>query len=203
MRPEARSLIVRELEFLPEEYLRARFQRRIGFIRSWLLLAIGLAMALYSMQMGTWVRDARAELRALQGTGTAVKGDVEKVRRLREEARTYSNRIEVAEALRPRVSVTDVLADLVSALPEAVCVERLEVLWLPNDLAEPATVHLEGMARNEEQVTLAVARLDASPCFGRTILVESRLAAELPAAGRTFALETQILRGEREQGESP
>jgi hypothetical protein len=194
---------VRELEFLPEEYLRARFQRRIGFIRSWLLLAIGLAMVLYSMQMGTWVRDARAELQALQGTGTAVKGDVEKVRRLREEARTYSERIEAAEAVRPRVTVTEVLADLVTALPEAVCVERLEVLWPSRDLAEPATVRLEGMAGGEEQVTLAVARLDASPRFGRTILVESRLADETSAGGRTFALETQIVGGEGEQGASP
>ncbi|MFO8015436.1 MAG: PilN domain-containing protein [Phycisphaerae bacterium] len=194
---------MRELEFLPEEYLRARFQRRIGFIRSWLLLAIGLAMVLYSMQMGTWVRDARAELRALQGTGTAVKGDVEKVRRLREEARTYSERIEVAEALQPRTTVTAVLADLVAALPEAVCVERLEVLWPADDTAEPATVRLEGAAGSEKQVTLAVARLDASPRFGRTILVESRLAEEAPAGGRTFALETRVIGVDAEQGESP
>ena len=68
-----------ELEFLPEDYLRARFQRRIGFVRSWLLLAIGLAMVLWSFQMGAWVRNARAELAALRGAGSAVDAEVKKV----------------------------------------------------------------------------------------------------------------------------
>ena len=119
---------MRELEFLPEDYLRARFQRRIGFIRSWLLLAIGLAMVLYSLQMGTWVREARAELEALQGTGSAVEADVEKVRRLREEARTYNERIARTEALRPRTTVTAVLADLVAAPAAGGCYGRRAVL---------------------------------------------------------------------------
>jgi Tfp pilus assembly protein PilN len=192
---------VRELEFLPDDYLRARFQRRIGFIRSWLLLAIGLAMVLYSLQMGTWVRDARAELQALQGTGTAVKGDVEKVCRLREEARTYSERIEVAEALAPETTVTAVLADLVAALPEAVRVERLEVHWPAREAADRATVRLEGTAAGEQQVTQAVAHLDASPRFGRTLLVESRLAEGAPAGGRAFALETRVATVVEGQGE--
>ncbi len=192
---------MRELEFLPDDYLRARLRRRIGFIRSWLLLAIGLAMVLYSLQMGTWVRDARAELQALQGTGTAVKGDVEKVRRLREEARTYSERIEVAERLRPRTTTTAVLADVVAALPDSVRVERLEVCWASRDAAEPAVVHLDGTAAGERQVTQAVARLDASSRFGETILAESRLAGTAAAGGRTFALETRILGDDAKRGE--
>jgi len=192
---------VRELEFLPEDYLRARFQRRIGFIRSWLLLAIGLAMVLYSLQMGTWVRDARAELQALQGTGSAVEADVEKVRRLREEARTYNERIARTEALRPRTTVTAVLADLVAALPEAVRLENLEVVWPEQDAARPPTVWLEGVARDEQQVTQAVARLDASPRFGQTILVESRVAEEARSDGRTFTLEARVVGHDARRGE--
>ena len=94
-----------ELEFLPEDYLRARFQRRIGFIRSWLLLAIGMAMALWSLQMGAWVRDARAELAAVRGAGSAVDADVEKVRSLRTEARAYNQRLRLLRRLRPRIAV--------------------------------------------------------------------------------------------------
>ena len=194
---------MRELEFLPEDYLRARFQRRIGFIRSWLLLAIGLAMVLYSLQMGTWVRDARAELQALQGTGHVVEGDVEKVRRLREEARGYSERIEVAEALRPRTTVTEVLADLVAALPEAAQVQRVEIQWPPMDADEPATVHLDGRAASERQVTEAVASLDASPRFGGTILAESRLVDGTAGSGRVFALKTHVLQADARQGDQP
>jgi len=188
---------VRELEFLPEDYLRARFQRRIGFIRSWLLLAIGLAMVLYSLQMGTWVRDAQAELRALQGTGAAVEADVEKVRRLRDEARIYNERIALAEALRPRAPVTAVLADLVDALPESVRLERLEVLWPARGKADLPAVRLEGVAPGQEAVTRAVAGLDASPRFGQTILVESRLADGTAAGGRTFALEAHLLKAKQ------
>ena len=192
---------MRELEFLPDDYLRARLRRRIGFIRSWLLLAIGLAMVLYSLQMGTWVRDARAELRALQGTGTVVEGDVAKVRRLRLEARAYSDRIDVADRLRPRTTTTAVLADLVAALPDGVRLQRLEVRWAAGDAAEPAVVHLDGMAAGEQQVTQAVARLDASSRFGRTILAESRLADTAAAGGRTFALETRVVGADAEPGE--
>lgn len=192
---------MRELEFLPEDYLRARFQRRIGFIRSWLLLAIGLAMVLYSFQMGTWVRDARAELQTLQGTRTAVEPDLRKIRRLREEARTYNERIALTEALRPCTSVTAVLADLVAALPEGVCLEGLEVLWPPRHAGRPVTVRLKGVARSEREVTQAVARLDASPRFSRTILVESRLADEMASDGRTFALESRVVGRDAKQGE--
>jgi len=192
---------VRELEFLPEDYLRARFQRRIGFIRSWLLLAIGLAMVLYSLQMGTWVRDARAELQALQGTGTAVEADVEKVSRLREEAKTYNERIARFEMLRPRASVTALLADVVGSLPDGVCLEHLEVVW-PTQAAEGApTVRLEGKARGEREVTRAVARLDVSPRFDQTILVESRLADETGSAIRTFGLEAIVVEQDGRQGE--
>lgn len=194
---------MRELEFLPEDYLRARFQRRIGFIRSWLLLAIGLAMVLYSLQMGTWVRDARAQLQALQGTGHIVQGDVEKVQRLREEAQMYSERIEVAQALRPRTTVTEVLAELVGALPEAVQVQRLEICWPPKDTDETATVHLDGRAESERQVTEAVARLDAAPRFAGTILAESRLADGTAGGGRVFALKTHVLQTDAKQGNQP
>jgi len=192
---------VRELEFLPEDYLRARYRRRIGFIRSWLLLAVGLAMVLYSFQMGTWVRDARAELRALQGTGSAVEADVRKVRCLREEARMYNERIALAEALRPRASVTAVLADLVAALPGAVRLERLQVRWPARGADHPPVVRMEGLAPGEQEVTRTLAGLDASPRFGQTILVESRLGEGPAASGRTFALEARLLSLETKQGE--
>ena len=99
-----------ELEFLPEDYLRARFQRRIGFIRSWLLLAIGMAMVLWSLQVGAWVRDARAELAAVRGAGSAVDADVKKVRSLRAEARSHNKRLELLRSLRPGIAVAEVLA---------------------------------------------------------------------------------------------
>ena len=105
---------MRELEFLPEDYIRARYQRRIGFIRSWLLLALGLAMALWSLQVGVWVRDAKAELEALQGTNSAVDPDVEKVRSLRAEAASYSRRIELLQAMRPQITATEVMTSLAS-----------------------------------------------------------------------------------------
>ena len=186
---------MRELEFLPEEYLRARFQRRIGFVRSWLLLAIGLAMVLYSFQMGTWVRDARAELVALRGSGTAVAAEIDKVRMLRAEARGYNDRLERLEALRPAVTVTDILADVVSAVPDAAVLECLDVTApYPAD-GTFLTVRVRGTAESEAGVTAVVAGLDALPRFTGTVLVESKLLDDAPAGRRAFAIEAKVLAG--------
>ncbi|MBL7139414.1 MAG: PilN domain-containing protein [Planctomycetes bacterium] len=184
---------MRELEFLPEEYLRARFQRRIGFVRSWLLLAIGLAMVLYSFQMGTWVRDAQAELVALRGSGAAVAPDVAKVRMLRAEARVYNERLERLDALRPALAVTNILADVVQAVPDAVVLECLDVSTSPAECGESLTVRVQGLARSEEGVTAMVAGLDALPRFTQTILVESRLVDETPDGRRAFAIEAEVV----------
>jgi len=184
---------VRELEFLPDEYLRARFQRRIGFVRSWLLLAIGLAMVLYSLQMGTWVRDAQAELVALRGSGAAVAADVDKVRMLQAEARGYNERLECLRALRPTVTVTDILADVVSAVPETVVLEWLDVAESPSAGGAGLTVCLRGTAKSEAGVTDMVAGLDALPRFTGTVLVESKLLDDAPTGRRAFAVETRVL----------
>lgn len=183
---------MRELEFLPEDYLRARFQRRIGFIRSWLLLAIGLAMVLYSFQMGGWVRESRAELQSLRGTGSAVEPDVEKVRQLREEARGYNHRIAYSQHLQPRILATDVLADVVTALPRAVALTGLDVQYPEAVCASTATLRLEGSAPSERAVAQAVADLDALPRFNRTILVESKLASDADRE-RTFTIEVDVV----------
>ncbi len=192
---------MRELEFLPEDYLRARFQRRIGFIRSWLLLAIGLAMGLYSFQMGTWVRDARAELQALRGSGSAVEADVEKVRRLRREAQAYTDRLGRTEALRPRITVASVLAQVAEALPEAVFLETLDVVWPLGEGRGAARIRLEGLAEVEEGVTRTVAALDALPRFTRTMLVESKPATDGPDGARTFAIEASLAPDTPSQGD--
>jgi len=55
--------------------------------------------------MGVWVRDARAELQSLRGAGSAVDGDVQKVRRLRAEARHFYRRLELLRTLRPQTTV--------------------------------------------------------------------------------------------------
>jgi len=188
---------VRELEFLPEDYLRARFQRRIGFIRSWLLLAIGLVMVLYSFQMGMWVRESRAELQALRGTGSAVEPDVKKVRQLREEARGYNHRITYSQRLQPGILMSDVLADIVASLPEAVVLTELDVQSPADTCAATATLRLEGMAEGEQDVTRTVAGLDDLPRFSRTLLVESKLAAGATGGSRTFVIEANIMSNDR------
>jgi len=183
---------VHELEFLPQDYLKARFQRRIGFIRSWLLLALGLAMVLWSLQVGVWVRDAKAELQALRGTGSAVDPDVEKVRMLRAEGAAYSQRAQLAEALRPRVGIADALAALADLLPDGAALEDVCLDHPETAGPDRATVRLGGAATSEAVVTQTMAALEASACFERSVLVESRpLGPEEPAL-RQFIIETTL-----------
>ena len=165
---------MRELEFLPEDYIRARFQRRIGFLRSWLLLALGLAMGLWSLQMGFWVRDARAELTALRGAGSAVDADVEKVRVLRAETQTYNRRLDLLRTLRPPVAATEVLAAVAARVPEGMTLTALSLEYPQDRDRRPPTVRLSGLARAETVVTQALGDLEAAPQFGQAVLVESR-----------------------------
>jgi len=164
---------MRELEFLPPEYLRARFHRRVRFIRSWLLLAMGLAMVLWSLQMGYWVRDAQAELAALTGTGTAVDLDVAKVRRLQAETRVYSRRIEALRSLRPQVTAAELMATLADLLPEGVVADDMTVDQSSQSPPERARIRLSGIAVTEAMVTQLLAALEASPAFDRPVLIES------------------------------
>jgi len=183
---------VRELEFLPEEYLRARFQRRIGFLRSWLLLAIGLTMVLYSLQMGTWVRGARAELRALRGTAVAIEPDVRKVRDLQTEASGYRRRLERLQALAPRIWPSAVLAEVVGLLPRGVVLEAVELVTETTSPGSQADLVVAGVARSQADVTETLAALEASPRFREAVLVETR-GVEEPEGGRVFRLRVRVL----------
>ena len=190
---------MRELEFLPEDHIRARFQRRIGFIRSWLLLALGLAMVLWSLQMGVWVRDARAELEALQGADSAVEADVTKVRMLRAETRSYTRRLEFLQSLAPRITAAETIAAVADLLPEGVTLD--EARMDRSDKAGPdrGTLRLAGQAPSETVVTAALAAIDSPPApgrrvvFSRATLVESRPQAREDSPRRSFVIEVDVL----------
>ncbi len=181
---------MRELEFLPADYLQARYQRRIGFIRSWLLVAMGLAMVLWSLQMGAWVRDAKAELESLRGTDTAVEADVEKVHLLRTETRTYDERIELVRTLRPQITVTQVLAALADVLPEGVSLDDATLDDEGQAPHEWVRVRLSGLAPSESVVSQTLSALDASPAFGRPVLLESKT-AQPGEPSRWFVIEVR------------
>jgi Tfp pilus assembly protein PilN len=183
---------VRELEFLPEEYLRARLQRRIGFIRSWLLLALGMAMVLWSLQMDVWVRDAKGELEALRGTDSAVEADVEKVRLLRAEAWSYTRRVELLRTLRPQQTATDVVAALADLVPEGLVLDDVRFERSGKAGSDRMVLRLAGTAPSETAVTGTLAALEASPAFEGAVLVESKPAAREGAGRRLFVVEVNV-----------
>lgn len=184
---------MRELEFLPEDYIRQRYQRRIGFIRSWLLLAMGMAMILWSLQMGVWVRDARAELEALQGTDSAVEADVEKVRMLRAEAQFYTRRIELLQTLRKQASATEVVAAVADLLPEGVVLEDVSLDFSDKTDRDGPAVRLAGVAPSETVVTRMLGLLEESPAFERAALVESKPLARDAPDRRAFVIEADVV----------
>jgi Tfp pilus assembly protein PilN len=183
---------VRELEFLPEDYLRARFQRQVRFIRSWLLLAMGLAMVLWSLQVGVWVRQAQAELLTLHGAGSAVDGDVEKVRMLRAEAQIYNRRLDVLQAVKPRVTPTMVLGALADRLPEKVVLEDVTMECEEDAAGDVTLVRMRGVAPSEAAVTETLAALEKSAPFVRAVLVESRGRGEADGTRRAFVVEVGV-----------
>jgi len=180
---------VRELEFLPEDYIRAHFRRRIGFIRSWLLLALGLAMVLWSLQMGAWVREAQAELLALQNAGAAVEGDVSKVRLLRAEAKAYDRRLSLVQTLRAQTNFTDVLVDLAAVLPDSVVLEDMTMGYAGTGAGKGPVLCLRGAAATETTVTQMLSALEHSKKFERPVLVESKPYSREDAERRSFVLE--------------
>ena len=184
---------MRELEFLPASYLRARFQRRIGFLRSWLLLALGLAMVLWSFQVGAWVRDARAELEALRGGESAVDGDVAKVRMLRAEAQTYNRRLQLVRTLKSPIVVTGVLGVLTEVLPDGVLLEEVCLEHAENAPGDRALVRIRGAAPKETAVTEMLGSLEAAPPFGHAVLVESKPYGREEPERRAFVIEADVV----------
>jgi len=178
---------VRELEFLPEDYIRARYHRRIGFIRSWLLLALGLAMVLWSLQMSQWVQDARAELQALRGTGYAAGMEVEKVEKLQAEQRTYEQRLSVLQRFGPTGSVATVLVALADLVPDEVVLEEASLNASETAPRSPA-LRVAGWAPSEVLVTRTLGALEASPSLKGALLVESKPGANGNADCRYFVI---------------
>lgn len=174
---------MREMEFLPQDYLRARFHRRVGFIRSWLLLAMGLAMVLWSLQVGMWVNDARAELQALRGTGYSVGMEVQKVERLQAEQRAYEEQLGVLKRLEPVGSVVGLTALLGDLVPAEITLD--EVVLSVNDAKGGHALRVSGRSPSEVLVMRLLGALEASPAFERAALEESK-----PGAGesREFVL---------------
>ena len=178
---------MRELEFLPEDYIRARYHRRIGFIRSWLLLALGLAMVLWSLQMSQWVQDARAELQALRGTGYAAGVEVEKVEKLQAEQRTYERRLSVLQRFGPTGSVATVLVVLADLVPDEVVLEEASLNASETAPRSPA-LRVAGWAPSEVLVTRTLGALEASPSLKGALLVESKPGANGNADCRYFVI---------------
>ena len=183
---------MRELEFLPQDYIRARFQRRIGFIRSWLLLAVGLAMVLWSLQMGASVRDAKAELEALQNTDTAVDADVEKVRTLRSEAQSYEQRIELLRSLRPQITASDMMVAMTDLLPTGVVLDEVNLDHPERTGRDEAHVRLSGWAPSETAVTETLRAMEASTVFQR-VLAESKRVGGQDLGRRSFVVEADVV----------
>jgi Tfp pilus assembly protein PilN len=183
---------VRELEFLPTDYLRARFQRQVRFIRSWLLLAMGMAMILWSLQVGAWVRGAQAELLALHGADSAVEADVVKVTRLRAEAEAYNRRMDVLQAIKPRITPTSVLIALADRLPDGVMLEDMNMDYPENVQPDRATLRMRGVAASESAVTETLAALETSAPFGQAVLVESRPRGAGDTVRRSFIIEVSV-----------
>jgi hypothetical protein len=181
---------VQELEFLPDDYLRARFDRRLGFIRSWLLLVLGLAMVLWSLQMGTWVRNAQAELLALQGTGNAMEADVEKAQMLKAEAVAHNRRLAALEGLAPRTSAAWILGELADVLPDEVLVQDARIT--SEGKGGSAQLRLGGWAATEEAVGRTVGALESSAAFTKAFLVESKGPSGGERGGRHFVVEATI-----------
>ena len=163
---------MRELEFLPQDYLRARFHRRVGFIRSWLLLALGLAMVLWSLQMGMGVDAARAELQALRGTGHSVGEEVQKTERLQAEQRAYEGRLVALERLETNGSVVGLLALLGELVPAEVVLD--EVVLGGSDDPDRYTLRIAGRSPSEVLVMRLLGALEGSPTFEGATLAESR-----------------------------
>jgi Tfp pilus assembly protein PilN len=184
---------VRELEFLPEDYLRARFHRRLGFLRSWLLLALGLAMVLWSLQMGAWVRCAQAELQALRGTGSAMEADVEKSQRLKAEAQDHNRRVGALASLVTKVGVADILAELADVLPPGVALEGAEIARRDWRASSPAVLRLRGSAPTETAVTGTVEAIEASALLEKAVLVESKQHDGADRTSRQFVVEASTI----------
>ena len=178
---------MRELEFLPEDYIRARYHRRVGFIRSWLLLALGLAMVLWSLQMGQWIQDARAELQALRGTGYAAGVDVEKVEKLQAEQRGYERRLSILQRFGPTGSVASVMVALADLVPEEVVLEEVSLSGSEAAPRSPA-LRVVGWAPSEVLVTQSLGALEASPFLEGVLLVESKPGVNGSADRRRFVI---------------
>ncbi|MGB2614059.1 MAG: PilN domain-containing protein [Phycisphaerae bacterium] len=187
---------MRELEFLPPDYLRARFHRRVGFIRSWLLLAMGLAMVLWSLQMGTWVNDARAELQALRGTGYAVGAEAQKVERLQAEERAYEERLAVLKRLEGPGSVIGLTAMVADVVPAEVVLD--EVVLSGCETPNRPTLRITGRSPSEMLVTRLLGSLEMSPSFEGAALVGSKGGV---GGGREFVIAVTALPGADAQQE--
>jgi Tfp pilus assembly protein PilN len=193
MRPDGRRTeTVRELEFLPPDYIQARYQRRIGFIRSWLLLAMGMAMVLWSFQMGAWVRNARAELESLQGSDQAMQPDVLKVHHQRTEAQTYEQRLEMARSLQPRVTATEIMTAVAEVLPDTVRLDEALLDCAGLSPSDRVRVRLTGVALSETAVTHTLSALEDSPKLERAVLLESKAVPGSEAA-RSFVIEADVV----------
>ncbi len=182
---------MRELEFLPPDYLRARFARRLGFLRSWLLVAMGLAMVLWSLQMGLCVRDAEAKLRGIRGLDSTASQDVVKVERLQAEVRRFSARLAALRDAADGVATSDVLADVVERLSDATGLTRLTVTR--HEEGPGAVVRLWGWGSGHADVGRVLGAIEASPYLVGAVLRESHADTAGGGPRRVFLIEATAM----------
>ncbi len=185
---------MRELEFLPQDYVRARLCRRLTFVRSWLLVALGLAMVLLSLQMGTWVRRAQAELVALRSAETAVEPDCEKVRMLEAEVRRHRQRAAALASLKRETKAAVALAAVADALPVDVVLD--ELCLVRSAEGGGVALRLVGTAPTALAISRTVGGCEDDDRLAGVALVEARGEGQGEFARRRFVIEARLVAGE-------
>jgi Tfp pilus assembly protein PilN len=118
---------MKDLEFLPYRYIRARLNQRLRFIRLWLLIVMALAMVCWALYSESSNKAVSNQVLGLETSLSVVDADLQKLKALQAQEQKYLAYGELVKQLSGSGPRTGVLEEVVTRLPDEIFLTRWEV----------------------------------------------------------------------------
>jgi len=201
---------MKDLEFLPEKYLRSQTHLRLRLVRLWLLVALALAMVCWTL----YARSANARLEskivATESSLAGIEVDLRRVADQSGELQKYRSQRSLVDQLKSGEPRTDLVREIAARLPDQIFLSRLEIVTEKREApaaaggksgSKPAAtemvnrLRIEGFAADDLALARFLQGLGDSGVFQKGELAFSKDAQIDDRSVRTFAATFNVTPG--------
>jgi Tfp pilus assembly protein PilN len=180
---------MRELEFLPDWYPKARRQKRLVMLQSWLAVVLAMGIAVWGVMTHRNHKTRLAQLQSLDAQIAQSQLNLKLRDELQQKKRALEDQQRILARIGAHVEASRVLSRIASLMPEQMSLTDMTIDTIDQvPAADPSKspdaksaqgtrrmkVQLQGVAPSDVDLANFLARLSSVPFFEQVTLVEAQ-----------------------------